>query len=107
MRCSDRSIAIGRDDLTLRPRPERPPGLHVDRVLHELHRAVAEEDVDPAGVEARGRRVGPPREAAPRLVEPAAAPGVLLRSVTAWTPIARECANRPVLSGDHGSVVVP
>src|SRR3954454_1678922 len=71
-------ITIGRDHLSLRPGPERPPGLHVDGVLDEPRRAVAEEDVDPAGVEAGGRRVGPPREAAPRLVEPAAAPGVLL-----------------------------
>src|SRR5919112_1367077 len=47
-------IGVGRHDLTIGTGAERPPDVHGDRVLDEPHAAVAETDVDPAGMEARG-----------------------------------------------------
>src|SRR5215210_7673356 len=49
------SIVIGADHLTAIARAQRPPGLEVDRVLDEPDRAVAEECIDAAGVEAPRR----------------------------------------------------
>ncbi len=46
---------IRADDLLAGAGPDRPPGLEVDRILDELHRAVAEGDVDAAGMVARRR----------------------------------------------------
>src|SRR5262249_25957562 len=72
------SVRVGADDLAAVAGAQIPPGLDVDRALEELDTAVAEQDVAAAGVVAGGVGVLAPREAAPRLIQPAAAPGVLL-----------------------------
>ena len=46
------SVRIGRDHLAERPGRQRPPGDRVDRRLEEVDRAVGEEHVRPAGVQA-------------------------------------------------------
>src|SRR5690242_5685693 len=62
------SILVGPDDLATGPRADGPPRRCADAILDELDRAVAEQDVDPAGVVAAGDV---------RDLEPgAAAPGV-------------------------------
>ena len=49
---------VGREDLTVLLRAERPPGHHGDRALDEADRAVAKGDVDSAGMQALGRDGG-------------------------------------------------
>src|SRR3954470_2662222 len=72
------SIAVGGDDLAAVSGAQVPVGLEVDRALDASHGAVAQQEVAPAGVVARGVGVLPPREAPAAVAEPAAAPGVLL-----------------------------
>src|SRR5262249_5656640 len=47
-------ITIGAHHLAPVPGPQRPPGRVADRVLDELHGAVTEEHIDPAGMGAAG-----------------------------------------------------
>src|SRR5205814_10416440 len=52
---TSRSVLVGRDDLTAGLGADGPPHGQADRLLDELDMAVAETDVDAAGVAAAGR----------------------------------------------------
>src|SRR5262249_47050344 len=80
------SILIRADDLAVVPSAQGPPGLDRDRALDEMHAAVGEHHVGPAGVLAVGigdlavvRQVTRAAPAAPVATTPAEAPWVLLR----------------------------
>ena len=62
--CGWASIGVGAEDLSAAHRAQGPPGLAVDAVLDEADGAVAEQDVDPAGVVAPAGDGGERRAAA-------------------------------------------
>src|SRR5262245_25786670 len=75
------SVSVGAHHLTQGATPQCPPGLQIDRVLHEFHRAIGEADVDAARVIAgrwgRALRIDK--------INPGAAAERPLEIVTGWT----------------------
>ncbi len=73
------SITVRGQNLTAASASQRPPGLLVDRVLHEAHATITHTDVDTAGMVARGVGVLAKGKPAITAIQPAASPLILFR----------------------------